>query len=101
MSDNLQITDFTPCLEQNFSIPVNEQDALAAQLIEVKELSFTSDPRPAGQKMPFSLVFQIENNDILPQQIYTMENETLGKVELFLVPIGQDEKGTRYEALFN
>jgi hypothetical protein len=37
----------------------------------------------------------------VPQGIYKLENEKLGALEIFLVPIGPDEKGMRYEAIFN
>jgi hypothetical protein len=36
----------------------------------------------------------------LPQHIYALEHTSLGKLELFLVPIGPDERGMRYQAVF-
>jgi hypothetical protein len=35
------------------------------------------------------------------QQIYQVEHPTLGSFELFLVPVGPDEQGMCYEAVFN
>lgn len=37
----------------------------------------------------------------LPQATYRIENANLGVLEVFLVPIGPDESGMRYEATFN
>ena len=37
----------------------------------------------------------------LPQRTYRMEHAEIGTFEIFLVPIGPDEKGLRYEAVFN
>ena len=50
---------------------------------------------------PFSLIFHATGSSVLPQKIYPLEHEQLGVLELFLVPIGPDEKGMRYEAVFN
>jgi hypothetical protein len=53
------------------------------------------------RREPFSLVFRGPQQPILPQRIYALEQETLGRIEIFLVPIGPDEVGQRYEAVFN
>lgn len=37
----------------------------------------------------------------LPQQIYRLAHRALGEFEIFLVPVGQDERGGIYEAVFN
>jgi hypothetical protein len=37
----------------------------------------------------------------LPQATYRLEHATLGAMDVFLVPIGQDREGVRYEAIFN
>jgi len=37
---------------------------------------------------------------LLPQRIYPMEHAHLGVFELFLVPIGPDQHGMGYEAVF-
>jgi hypothetical protein len=37
----------------------------------------------------------------LPQQIYLLKHAELGALSLFLVPVGLDEQGARYEAIIN
>jgi hypothetical protein len=41
----------------------------------------------------------------MPQAIYPLEHQALGRMEIFLVPIGPDPRGKRkgmqYEAAFN
>jgi len=37
----------------------------------------------------------------LPQRIYRMEHPDIGAFDLFVVPIRPDDKGMRYEAVFN
>lgn len=56
-----------------------------------------------GQERPFSLIFTGPLQPILPQSIYPLEHPTLGRQEIFIVPIGADasRSGMRYEAVFN
>jgi hypothetical protein len=49
----------------------------------------------------FSLRFRGDRAEIFPQRIYTMKHDSIGEVELFLVPVGRDDSGTFYEAVFN
>jgi hypothetical protein len=39
--------------------------------------------------------------DQVPQAIYAMRHPTLGALDVFLVPIGPDAVGMRYQAVFN
>lgn len=48
---------------------------------------------------PFSLVFLYES--LLPQGTYTLHNETLGEISIFLVPIGPFDGAWGHEAVFN
>ena len=56
---------------------------------------------PAGRDQPFTLLFRGPLSPLLPQKIHTFEHETLGTVEIFIVPIGPDSEGHRYKAIFN
>ena len=49
----------------------------------------------------FSLVFRVPADVPAVQGTYQLENEELGAVDLFLVPIRSDEQGLYLEALFN
>lgn len=49
----------------------------------------------------FSAFFRGPREPLLRQAVYNLEHEGMGSFELFLVPIGQDEQGSRYEAVFN
>ena len=49
----------------------------------------------------FSLVFRGRNRTVLPQRIYRLENDQLGELEIFIVPIAQDDDGVSYEAVFS
>jgi hypothetical protein len=59
----------------------------------------TSERRGTG-RAPFSLVFVGPLEPVLPQRIYPFEHDGLGAFELFIVPIGPNESGMQYEAVF-
>ncbi|MGA9525319.1 MAG: hypothetical protein WBV82_27920 [Myxococcaceae bacterium] len=54
-----------------------------------------------GQRAPFSLLFLGPDATHLPQQIWPLEHDVLGRLELFLVPVGPAEGRMRYEAIFS
>ena len=53
------------------------------------------------RRPPFSLLFVCPDRRILNQGIYAIEHERLGMLEIFLVPVGADEDGVQYEAVFS
>jgi hypothetical protein len=50
--------------------------------------------------MQFSVVFRGLMAPVLPQGTYHFTHAELGELDLFLVPIGPDSEGMRYEAAF-
>lgn len=74
-------------------------ETLSLHLVKV---SLLGNGVPGG-RVPFSLIFRhslLPQNAYLPQQIYHLEHPTLGTLDLFLVPLGPDSEGMRYEAIF-
>jgi len=67
-------------------------------LIEANALGAGSGG-PAG-RAPFSLVFRGPRDAALAQQVHPLEHADLGVLEVFLVPIGPDAEGPRYEVVF-
>jgi hypothetical protein len=53
-----------------------------------------------GGRIPFSLIFRGQRDRVLPQRTYRLAHAALGEFPLFLVPIGPDSVGMRYEAAF-
>jgi hypothetical protein len=97
MLDDLTKETFAPHLGATFQIRLNPQETVPVELAEISEVPDHEGPRRA----PFSLVFRGAHRFVLPQGIYRVEHETTGPMEIFLVPIGPDQKGMRYEAVFN
>jgi len=71
-------------------------------VIRLTDVQVLADQPRAPRSQPFSLIFVGPDEPRLDQQIYGLEHDVLGRLELFLVPIGQDpSSGLRYEAVFN
>lgn len=64
-------------------------------------LERVSDKAVSAQQEQFSLMFHGPPEMFIPQGMYSLKNNTLGTFDLFLVPIGKDENGFSYEAVFN
>lgn len=73
--------------------------------VELELLSATAvghGPRKGDAREPFSLIFRADNSETyLAQGIYKLEDESRDALHLFLVPIGPDDVGMRFEAVFN
>jgi hypothetical protein len=98
--DKLTVAEFTGQVGRTFRLTPADAPAQALVLVEARDLSLrTRAPGPG--RAPFSLLFLGPKGPVLPQRIYPLENETLGRLEIFLVPIGADADGVKYEAIFN
>ena len=49
----------------------------------------------------FALLFRGPQDKFLQQSTYQLHHERLGELEIFLVPVGRDQQGFQYEAVFN
>lgn len=98
MLETFTLETFQPHLGELFYI-VEGDARLPTKLTE----AYPWGPGAAAgrDRTPFSLVFHtVPQAPVLQQQIYRLEGETMEPFELFLVPIGPDERGMRYEAVF-
>jgi hypothetical protein len=91
---NLTVDAFSGRVGDRFVLGADGQTYELA-LVECSRLG-----QAALERQPFSLVFLGPREPVLPQQIYPLSHDDLGRIDLFLVPIAQDEDGTRYEAIF-
>ena len=54
------------------------------------------------KRTPFTLLFHdADTSRYAPQQVFTLRHPELGELELFMVPLGPDEQGMRYEAVIS
>lgn len=99
MLDVLTSADFEPYLNESFTVKLDRSAVL--DLIEITPHGPEPDTEaPKERRRPFSLVFRDRDKTHLPQKIYRLEHDGLGSLEIFLVPIGPDSQGMRYEAVF-
>ena len=101
MLETFTVATFAEHLGDTFRISPDSSSSIEVELIEATDLSERSGRTPTeGRRRPFSIVFRGPGNLLLPQRIYPLEHHTIGAFELFLVPIGPDAQGLRYEAIF-
>ncbi len=74
-----------------------DETSFDAEVVEVAPMGETRGP---NGRMPFSVVLRGPQTAEPLQQTYRVEGEATGTMELFLVPIGPDEHGMKYEAVF-
>jgi hypothetical protein len=78
-------------------------EPLPLELVEVQRASYAGNPAtvsPAGRREPFHLLFRGPRSPYAPQGTHRLEHDQLGTLDLFLVPLGPDAAGMRYEAIF-
>jgi Domain of unknown function (DUF6916) len=65
------------------------------------ELTAVSEHLVTDHQERFSLTFRGPKDDFLGQGMQSLEHDGLQEVHIFLVPVGRDEAGIYYEAVFN
>lgn len=95
MLENLNRQSFSELLHTSFRVLLPDSPPLPMELIEV------ADQASSPQMESFFLIFRAPMKPFCRQSIYHIDHDTLGKFELFLVPIGPDETGMRYQVIFN
>ncbi len=91
--------DFATHIDSSFAIYYSETDFFDARLVSVQTLG--QQPEDPKQRWPYSLLFHIEEKEqYLVQQIYRVTHPLIGSLDIFLVPLGPDKTGMRYESIF-
>ena len=94
--DNLPTEEaFAAALNTTFDAATEAGKSLEITLVEVKSI--------VANKMQecFALLFRAPLDAPAEQQQFQIEHNTLGKMEIFLVPVKKDDDGLFYEAVFN
>jgi len=86
---------------EEFVVSADDGPTIRTELAEATQSSAPGGPGPDGQqRLQFSLVFVGPPEPQLPQATYVVEHAELGRLDVFLVPIGRTPEGLRYEAVF-
>jgi hypothetical protein len=94
MEEPLTIRDFAPNIHTRFHVSRPQIEDYELKLEEVTDHS-------NAQLEQFSLIFAGILSPCLPQGAYKLTHPQMPECELFLVPIGPDETGMRYQAIFS
>jgi len=89
---------FNTLKNKNFSIKFSKDTVFEAQLVDIKNFSKDSSDK---NNTSFSMLLKVNCSNIFEQNVYTIENEELGELSLFLVPISNDDNSVTYEAIFS
>ena len=71
--------------------------------IELKLAAVEGMPEDWGRtdkRIPFSVVFEGPLEHVLPQRTWPLDHAELGRLEIFLVPLGPEGDAMRYQAVF-
>jgi hypothetical protein len=95
--DKLTSADFRPHMGQDFHVHYGGETPFVIVLSAVEDY-----PQPAhdGLRAPFSLLFHGPRDPYLRQGVYAIEHPQMGRAEIFIVPLGADSIGMRYEIIF-
>lgn len=99
--DWLTYDDFAGREGEGFDASVGGETVVPLVLVEATESSLAGGPGPEGQeRRQFDLLFRGPAAPVHPQGTYVLTHAELGELEIFLVPVGADDQGVRYEAAF-
>ena len=98
MLDQLTLETFEPLVDTTFWAVFPNGSKVELRLIRAAKVMESEAARLA--RHPFSLFFIGPKSYLLKQQIYRIAHETLGEIELFLVPVGVEGDTYLYEAVF-
>lgn len=94
----LHISDFKPFLDQTFKVQFENDKILDAVLIDVTE----HQPVKGIKRVPFTLIFRTNQKEAYYiQSTYILIHPDHGSIPIFLIPIGPDKDGMKYQAIFN
>ena len=90
---------FSRQVNTKFTVMVESGEPVELELVEVAVRKNESNEQAGMER--FSTFFRGPQNAFLPQRTYDFHHPELGEMQIFLVPIGSDGNGYRYEAIFN
>ena len=99
MPASLTEKEFSQHVNTKFRANLEDGGAVDLELVEVK--GYLSKPEEQSGMERFSAFFQGPPETRLTQKVYTLNHDRMGEFEVFLVPVGPETQGVRYEAVFN
>jgi hypothetical protein len=97
------VTDLSALTADDFDRLVGADFALADRP-EHAALTLTAVSRSGRRselREGFALLFTGAGQQVMAQDVYALRHPELGELAIFLVPVGADAEGVRYEAVFS
>ena len=91
----LRVEDFEPLVGDRFTASIEDVPTIDLELLSAEPHQTGSDDIVA-----FTVLFRGPDEPGFGQGTVVLEHRELGRLELFLVAVGQDDGGRRYEAVF-
>ena len=101
MSEKLSKDDFAEHLNTKFRVLLEAEDAPEVELELDQVVEFPTLTHSRNDVERFSVFFYGPVSCFLPQRMYRLAHERMGEHDIFLVPIAQEPRGYRYEAVFS
>jgi hypothetical protein len=99
--ERISADDFTPALGGSFTLSAAEDVSLELELLAAETYPAGAPARDdSGRRTPFRVRFRGPAEPLLEQRIYRVEHDSVGALDVFLVPLGVGEEGALYEAIF-
>ena len=99
MSDMQTEAEYSKNLNTKFRLLVDAPQPIDLTLVEVTPRKVEPHEEPGMER--FSAVFLGPREILLPQQIYRVSHPDMGEFDIFLVALGQEPEGFKYEAVYN
>lgn len=90
---------FREHLGTKFRVRAETPRPIELELDEVKDYNAQAGEQARMER--FSVYFYGPGDIMLRQGTFTLEHPAMGELMLFVVPVGRDERGTRYEVVYN
>ena len=95
MVENLTAALLFEQLNTKFRLHLPSTDIIELELINVEDFG------QSGKQERFSILFKGPLDPALWQGMFKLDHDQLGTLDLFIVAVGREEDGMRYEAVFN
>jgi hypothetical protein len=89
--------DFSPHVNSKFYVQFTDG---TLELVLAEVTPYPARPTDQSGMERFSIFFD-GPGVCLPQNLYHLKHDQMGELDIFLVPVEGDQRGYRYEAVFN
>jgi len=99
MAASMTEREFSRHLNTKLRVKIQASSPVELELVEV--IGYPGNRGDQDGLERFSVYFIGVGETTLPQSTCTLQHERMGEFDIFIVPIAGNERGFRYEAVFN